>query len=313
MTKYLNIYNENYKIKVQSGGRITLDTGLNTGEVVITGNLRIEGTTTTIESQNTVIKDNIIRLNDGETGNGVSLKESGLVIDRGNFVDVEWVFDEEIDWRDPATGSDSSGAWVAQDVNGKIYGIRTVSIDTSGSDLYLINRGSGVISVIGTANYENNVTQDDHIPNKRYVDLLFQQTQPQDKIFEGSASETSVETFDFEITGSPSKIDFKVDNNVVASMGATRTTIGQLQIENNEIFGAGGSPLTLKSLSAEVAIDDSVIILSSSGLLSAPADGVRIYARDEAGGGTGLYFVNSTATRDELISRNRALVYSMLF
>ena len=93
MTKYLNIHNENYKIKVQSGGRITLDTGVDVGEVVITGNLRIEGTTTTVESQNTVIKDNIIRLNDGETGNGVSLDESGLVIDRGNFVDVEWVFD----------------------------------------------------------------------------------------------------------------------------------------------------------------------------------------------------------------------------
>jgi hypothetical protein len=55
--------NCDYKIKTQSGGTITLDTspvaGSN-GTVRITGNLDVIGKTTTVESSNTSIKDNII-------------------------------------------------------------------------------------------------------------------------------------------------------------------------------------------------------------------------------------------------------------
>ena len=51
-----------------------------------------------------------------------------------------------------------------------IRGILTNSIATGGGDPYLINSGTGVINVSGTADYETNVTEDDDIPNKKYVD-----------------------------------------------------------------------------------------------------------------------------------------------
>ena len=44
-----------------------------------------------------------------------------------------------------------------------------------------------------------------------------------------------------------------------------------------------------------------------------PTDGTKIYAKDEADGGTGLYFINELGTQDELISRNKALLYSIIF
>jgi len=37
-------------------------------------------------------------------------------------------------------------------------------------DLKLLPKGTGALSVAGTTNYENNVTDDDDIPNKKYVD-----------------------------------------------------------------------------------------------------------------------------------------------
>jgi hypothetical protein len=38
-----------------------------------------------------------------------------------------------------------------------------------------------------------------------------------------------------------------------------------------------------------------------------------IYSRAEAAGKSGIYFVNTENTRDELVSKNRALLFSMLF
>ena len=46
--------------------------------------------------------------------------------------------------------------------------------DTDNGDLTLIGFGTGVVKVLGTNNYENQVTQDDDIPNKKYVDDAIQ-------------------------------------------------------------------------------------------------------------------------------------------
>jgi len=73
----------------QSGvaSNITLDTDYvyTTGNLYVTGNLVVRGGTTEVVSNITKITDNIITLNSGETGNGVSTlgSYSGLEIDRG--------------------------------------------------------------------------------------------------------------------------------------------------------------------------------------------------------------------------------------
>ena len=46
---------------------------------------------------------------------------------------------------------------------------------------------------------------------------------------------------------------------------------------------------------------------------TAPLEGVKIYSKTEDKGGTGIYFVNKSNTADEIISKNRALIFSMLF
>lgn len=88
-----------------SGGVITLGTDLRqkrnlsiSGDAIINGSLKILGTITEIETQNQTVKDNIITLNKGESGPGVSARYSGFEIDRGaGQSNARIVFDENID------------------------------------------------------------------------------------------------------------------------------------------------------------------------------------------------------------------------
>ena len=173
-------YSSDHKIKVPSGGQITLDTGTNTGLVFITGNLNVQGDVTTITTTNLDIEDNIITLNKGEIGSGVSEIVSGIEIDRGTATlgNARLVWDESETWLNPATSLTQNGLFAFRTINGGINGIQTNSIDTNGNDLYLINNGLGVISVTGTTNYEEQVLdytgaltviEDDTIPNIRAV------------------------------------------------------------------------------------------------------------------------------------------------
>lgn len=64
--------------------------------VVITGDLTVQGATTSVNTTNTEIKDRIVTLNKGETGAGVTLNESGLEIDRGTEDNAFLVYDEVV-------------------------------------------------------------------------------------------------------------------------------------------------------------------------------------------------------------------------
>lgn len=46
---------------------------------------------------------------------------------------------------------------------------------------------------------------------------------------------------------------------------------------------------------------------------STPLEGIKVYSKQEGIGDTGLYFVNKSETSGEFISKNRALLFSMLF
>ena len=66
-------------------------------DLTIDGNLVVTGTTASVESTNSTLKDNIIVLNQGETGAGVTLVNAGLEIDRGTADNAQLVWDEVTD------------------------------------------------------------------------------------------------------------------------------------------------------------------------------------------------------------------------
>ncbi|MGL5328323.1 MAG: hypothetical protein ACRDD7_03570, partial [Peptostreptococcaceae bacterium] len=79
---------------------INMSGNATTGNLTVGGNLTVQGTTTVVDSANLSIADNIIELNKGEVGQGVSRVQSGLKIKRGDLQDQHILFNETDDkWK----------------------------------------------------------------------------------------------------------------------------------------------------------------------------------------------------------------------
>lgn len=70
-------------------GVVTVD-----DDLVVTGDLTVQGSLTSIETTNTAIKDNVIVLNSGETGAGITSVTSGIEIERGSEGNKTFVYHE---------------------------------------------------------------------------------------------------------------------------------------------------------------------------------------------------------------------------
>lgn len=187
--------NGDYNIRTKEGGKITLDTGPS-GEVRVTGNLVVDGDTLTVSAENLEVSDNIITVNFGETGSGIShpSKLSGLAVDRGLLPDSYLV------WNEIGTSWEFKqleyGVGETEFSNGSKIRLSQIltNPDTNDGNLGLINYGLGVVHVSGTQTYEQQVIDfgDDAIPNKKYVDDAIQ-SNPTSQI---SRDDTRVIAFD---------------------------------------------------------------------------------------------------------------------
>lgn len=322
MSKYLKVPNGNYTVEVQSGGTIRLDTGIETGEVRVTGDLVVEGNTTTVESENMLVKDNIIELNNGDQGNnGITLDKSGLKIDRGInsavYPIVEFVFDENVEWNDPSTQTDKTGAFVFREESGVLVGVRLPTVSTGGLDLNIdFNGGDGAVRVVRSSNddYTAKVVEDDILTNKKYVD---------DAIIAGiqgitikriQQGDSKVELFDDDVEAVISNFSIEINGAEVARFEESTTYIEDIAFTNNRIETASsGDDLTLASFGSGSVTVDGVLKLPNQVSDPSASTGIIIYGKEPGLGKTGLYFVNSNDNSDEVISRNRSLLYSMIF
>ena len=135
--------------------------------IVLDGNLSVLGSTTSVESVNSTISDNVIFLNSGETGAGVVTLGStaGITIDRGSLPDVTLRWNESTDtWQittdgstyaDIATSSGSIGGsdgMVQYNNGGNFGGESNFVYDDSTNLLYISN------VVLGNDAITNSVT-----------------------------------------------------------------------------------------------------------------------------------------------------------
>jgi hypothetical protein len=79
--------------KINSSANITLSTNT----VYVDGNLVVGGNTTSVTKTDLSISDNIITVNTGEVGAGVTLNTAGLAVDRGSLANVSIVWNETLD------------------------------------------------------------------------------------------------------------------------------------------------------------------------------------------------------------------------
>lgn len=364
--KILNLGVDLYKITVKDGGFIDFFT--NGGGVNIDGDLTVTGDFTQRSTNDLVIEDNLITLNNGETSNGVGEVVSGFVIDRGVAPggDARFLFDESLVWYnsqiiDKDNPFSSTGAFVLKTTNsggagetGNLAGLFTNFIGTfDNSDLILLNAISepGDTNVVRVpAEYETriwdylgfeNVIPEDPSNIGRplraqtfdsqalvnvgglidYVQSYFQYNFQNQIASPITTGDTRVIVADFDETGQSSEARIEIDGSQVARWTAIKAEFTGLEIQDNTIRStAGDSNLELEGdgegsvqFNTPIFVPKYVDPIPGETEPDAPTDGIKIYSGIEADGGTGLYFVNENSTRDELISRNKALLYSIIF
>jgi len=316
MSKILNVNTGNYVARVSSGNTITLDTGTQAGTVVVTGDLQINGTQTTVNSQTLDLVDNIITLNKGENGAGVTENTAGIQIDRGTASDAFMVFDEQTSFNDPVTQTVKAGTFVFKTADNAIIGLRTNAITTGGGDLYLINSGTGVISVSGTNDYETQITDDDDVPNKKYVDDAITTGIQTITIQSIARGDSGLNLFDESIDGGVSNLKITIDGAEVAQFKKNTTEIEDIVFQDNTISTlTSATDLTLSSSGTSFVTIDGILKMpvQASGTSVNPGTNIAIYGKDPATGNSGVWYKNKDAYEDELISTNRSLLFSMLF
>jgi len=345
MGQFLRV-NGDYNIKTEEGARITLDTGPNVGSVRVTGDLVVEGSTVIIEATNLDIEDNIIVLNKGETGAGVTLDYSGIEIDRGTLGEASLIWNENI--AIPAGSSSSNaGGWQFVSGTGGVYSFSDSRLKlkeiltestTDFGDLLLIGQGTGVVKVIGTDNYENQVTHDDDVPNKKYVDDTIQNNPTFQVVSDNSRVTVSdkerlpnigsqpgslaylTATTGFS-TGGESAVSVIVDGVLNTQFYPNRTEMFDLEFTGSEIttknyISSGNINLRTQG-TGKIQTNYALQLDRIAGTPAFVSSATVIYSGDPAIGTTGLYYVNDSAEArlrsGELINKNKALVFSMIF
>ena len=192
-----------YVIHPLNGDPIILDAN----EVKIPGNLTVSGTTTSVETTNTEIFDNIIRLNAGHTG--APTLNAGIEVERGDETDVQLRWNENFQkWQ-------------------------------------ITNDGStyGNIATAAATGYITDVVDD-----------------------------------------------------LTPQLG------GNLDVNGQTILAASGN----------VPIEGNIQINNSLGTPSAVTNASVLYAATPGSGGSGLYIQNSSVTGDELVTKSKAIVFSLI-
>ena len=335
-----------------SNGTVTLDVGSD-GKVIVTGNLTVFGETTTVASTVVAITDptfvinNQVRYPDNAPeqqqpfGNGINTPtgEAGIIIGRGTHPDgsAQIFFSESLYWYDNQTNSNKQGAFVFKTANTLLAGIRTNSITTNDKDQNLnllgpsptpdeTGFGTAILTVHGVSDYADRINNkilvdedqqafDEAIPNVAWVngsiDSYFTRTPPA-FIQRG---DTVLRTYDTSLSDVESKLDLKINGVLNATFKIGEFTVQDLRFSNGTIETLSlANDLVLRSAgTGSVTIDDTLKINLADIDPTQTGGSVTIYTKDETYGGTGIYFVNSQDTRDELISRRKALAYSMIF
>lgn len=319
MSKILKVDQGDYVIQVQPGGNIILDAG-STGKIIFTGGIDISGATTTINSTNTEIADNIFTLNNGEIGPGISSAnnyEAGINIDRGTINSnpsfAQIIFSETEDAYNPLTGSRIAGAFLLRTTSGatktlsnlKITTAELRAISNTGTNSIDINLGSttGVISLVNSTSsnnlqYHERVT-DNSLVNKKYVNVyvvagvVTPGMADVDKIYKRRSDNSEAS----RIFATTSALEFSINASNIATIKSDGLSV-------NNINPYTGNIVTINSVLglSDQATDPTKI-----------ANKTVIYSKSTAGAGSSGIFFKNDITSDELVAKNRAILLSMLF
>ncbi len=263
-----------YTIKTGTGSGGSNNITLDTANVVIKGNIDIEGSQTTVDTTNLTIEDPIIILS--RNNSTPSDIDAGILINRGAANNAAFYWNEGEDvFKAVTTTSNGTGTTIAD------TGLANIRVNTTPANANDATSKSYVDTQIsGVASFNLKVAGDDSAQVTVGNNNTLQ--------FSGANGITTAAT---------------EPDTVTISLGRDLNNIDTISTDRSN------QDLTLTSNgTGAVVIDD---VMSFSGMATDPTATAqtKIYNKTAGGGGTGLYFRNSnigSGTVGELISKSKA-------
>lgn len=325
MSRILKVNQSDYTLQVQSGGNIVLDTGDNAGVVTVTGNLVVQGDYVTVNVEDMRVEDNIILLNKGETGDGINSTvgyQAGIEIERGSRNNAMLVFSEQVNHYDSVVSDDVVGTFrllTVNDPEGDGTGnvtlsglqVRTIANDGTADLMFDMRSGSSVLKIANSPGYESRVVNDNHIPNRKYVSDYVSATG-------GTANVSDIHypltgTRDSSVTATSTTIDFAVGLQLRAQISSAGLAVNNVLVAGNTVTNTSVNNLILTAATNNVEVNAVLNLDNQASDPSAVSGATKIYTKAAEGPGrTGIYFANNTPNADELVSKNRAVLLSIL-
>ena len=114
---------------IKMNGDVNVNGTATTNDLTVKGNLHVLGSTTTVDTQTLQVKDNVIDINKGETGSGVTAGKAGLRVLRGDAPNYNILFDETDDMfkvgMDNQLEIIATRPYVTQELNNKANSVHT--------------------------------------------------------------------------------------------------------------------------------------------------------------------------------------------
>lgn len=235
-----------YSIVSTSGGTIILDSGL----VTLTGDLTVQGTTTTVNSTVVTIADNIIILNSGEVAAGVGggTGTSGIEVERGSLQNSFIVWDE------------TNTVWTIDQGDGNLLEIAT----TSGG---------------------------------AFMSNLIDDTTPQ---VGGSVGLDMRGNSLTNLTDLGSGLDI-----LLPLANANDITLNASNAASNIVLTASGA-------NGEIILASPVLLQGGAPSTTPASNEAALFKGADTNGGTQIHYENDTTT-GELVSKTKAIMYSIIF
>ena len=291
MSRILKVSGSDYRLQVQGGGNIILDTGSQIGTVTVTGNLDVMGTQTNIASTSSTLVDNIIQLNynsdSGQLYTGIGLPlsapiygQSGIEMWRGSLNAAQFVFSEQVYHYDPTQTNTILGD--AYNSTHNIKGtfqlktrlpsssnpatgtyldglqLRTIVNDSTQDLFFDMQGGTFALGIVNSTNYESRIGNEnggnnDQIPNIQYVKSYVS----------ASGGVANVSLIHYPLTGSyntvaqttNNSIDFLVGAQLKAQVTAGGLNINDVLLAGDTITNVSVNPLVLTATNNTVEVN----------------------------------------------------------
>lgn len=246
------------------------------GNVNIIGNLVVSGTTASVSSTDTQVIDNIITLNAGETGAGVTKNTAGIEVDRGTELNVSILWNEtDQTWTYTNNGTNFFPFGSGGGGGGGSSSANIASISQTNPVTITTSQPHGFSDFAAVTIADTGVSQLDG--NSYYVNVL---TGSSFELYSDDTLTTPVDgtAFDLYVSGG------------TATMGSGISYVSQ---DKHPSLG-GNLNITNKTIYSSV-------------------NNVVLYTGTPGSGATGLFVNNDLNSGKELATASKSIIYGIIF